>query len=114
MTFLQDGTGGYLSLVLAGVLMTECWRWLGALVGSRLAIDGPLFQWVRAVATALVAAMVSRMLLFPAGAMAGVPLALRLTAFAAGLAIYFVSRRNIGAGVLGAALVLMAMEAVRG
>jgi hypothetical protein len=68
MTALDDGFGGYLVLFAAGFLATEIWRWLGLLVGSRLDIAGEVFQWVRAVATALVAGMVVRMLLFPAGA----------------------------------------------
>ena len=114
MAFLNDGFGGYLSLLLAGTLTTQMWRWMGALLGSRLAVDGAVFLWVRAVATALVAAMVSRMLLFPTGALAGVPFGIRIGAFLGGLAIYFASRRNLGAGVVGGALVLLVAEFVRG
>src|SRR5205085_1340621 len=81
MAALDDGFGGYLALFAAGFLVTEVWRWLGLLVGSRLDVAGEVFQWVRAVATALVAGMVTRMLLFPAGALADVPLTVRLIAF---------------------------------
>lgn len=107
MSFLDDGFGGYLSLLLAGVAMTQMWRWMGVLVGGRLSVDSPAFQWVRAVATALIAAMVSRMVLFPAGMLAGVPLTVRMAAFLGGLALYFAARRNLGAGVAGGALLLM-------
>ena len=58
MAALDDGFGGYLVLFAAGFLATEIWRWLGLLVGSRLDVAGEVFQWVRAVATALVAGMV--------------------------------------------------------
>ena len=75
--------------VPAGFLATEVWRWLGLLVGSRLDVAGEVFQWVRAVATALVAGMVTRMLLFPAGALADVALTVRLTAFAGGFVCYY-------------------------
>lgn len=114
MSFLDDGFNGYLSLFVAGVLMTEMWRWLGVLVGNRLAVDGDAFQWVRAVATTLVAAMVARMLLFPAGMLADVPLGIRLAAFLGGLALYFAARRNLGAGVVGGGLILMLAELARG
>lgn len=113
MTFLDDGFSGYLSLFIAGVLMTEVWRWVGVLVGNRLAVDGDAFQWVRAVATTLIAAMVARMLLFPAGMLAGVPLGIRLAAFLGGLALYFAARRNLGAGVVGGGLILMLAELAR-
>lgn len=115
MTFMGDGTGGFLTLFAAGFLVTEVWRWLGLLVGSNLQFaDGP-FEWVRAVATALVAALVTRMVLFPAGALAGVPLALRFGAFAGGIALYFLFRRNLLAGVAGGAALLVAAQlAVQG
>lgn len=113
MTFLQDGFGGYLTLFLAGCLATEVWRWLGVAVGSRIDVAGGPFQWVRAVATALVAGMVTRMVLFPSGALAEVPLAVRLGAFAGGLALYFLVRRNLAAGVAGGAGLLIAAQLIR-
>lgn len=114
MSFIGDGFGGYLTLFLAGSLATEIWRWLGLALGSRLDAAGPLFQWVRAVATALVAGLVTRMVLFPAGALMQVPLAARLGAFAGGVALYFLLRRNLAAGVGGAAALLMAAQLVGG
>ena len=74
MSYLQDGFGGYLALFLAGYLATELWRWLGMLIGARLDLGGAPFEWVRAVATGLVAGLVARMVIFPAGALAGVPM----------------------------------------
>ena len=76
----------------------------------RLDVSGAPFQWVRAVATALVSGLVTRMLFFPAGALVEVPLALRLGAFAGGVSLYFLLRRNVGA----AALLLMAAQFVIG
>jgi len=114
MSALQDGFGGYLALFLAGVLATEIWRWLGLAVGSRLDVAGAPFQWVRAVATALVAGLVIRMVLFPAGALANVSLAIRLGAFAGGLALYFLIRRNLAAGVAGGSAVLIAAQLLAG
>jgi hypothetical protein len=110
MTFMQDGAGGYLTLLLAGFLANECWRWLGVAVGGRLDLDGQPFLWIRAVALALVAGLVSRMILFPAGALASAPMAIRLGAFAGGIALYFLARRNLAAGVGGGALLLMGAQ----
>jgi hypothetical protein len=112
VSWLQDGFNGYLVLFLAGTLATEVWRWVGLGVGSRLDVNGAPFQWVRAVATALVAGMVTRMLLFPAGGLAGVPLAIRLGAFVGGLALYYAARRNLAAGVGGGAGLLMVAQAL--
>lgn len=107
---LQDGYGGYLALILAGVLANEVWRWLGVVAGRRLDLEGQPFQWVRAVALALIAGLVSRMVLFPAGTLAGVPLLVRIAAFAGGIALYYLARRNLAAGVVGGAGLLMAAQ----
>ena len=112
MSFLGDGFGGYLTLILAGILATEVWRWLGLAVGSRLDVAGEPFQWVRAVATALVSGLVTRMVLFPAGALVEVPLWMRLGAFAGGVSLYLLLRRNVAAGVGAAAALLMAAQLV--
>lgn len=110
MSFLNDGFGGYLTLFVAGFLATEIWRWLGFAVGSRLDVAGAPFQWIRAVATALVAGFVTRMVLFPTGALAQVALGSRVGAFAAGIALYFTLRRNLAAGVGGGAALLMVAQ----
>jgi hypothetical protein len=100
----------YLTLLIAGSFATEVWRWLGLAAGSRMDVAGGLFQWVRAVATALVAGMVTRMVLFPVGALAQTPIAGRLGAFAGGIALYFLLRRNLFAGVVGGAVLLIAAQ----
>jgi hypothetical protein len=87
---------------------------LHAAVGARLDLGGAPFEWVRAVATALVAGLVARMVVFPAGALANVPMAVRVGAFAGGIALYFGLRRNLGAGVAGGAALLIAAQALRG
>jgi branched-subunit amino acid transport protein len=110
VSFLDDGSGGYLTLLLAGFLATEVWRWLGLVLGSRLDLDGAPFQWLRAVATALVAGLVTRMLLFPAGALAQVPVGVRLGAFAGGILVYALARGNLAAGVGGGAAPLLGAE----
>ena len=112
MSFVGDGLGGYLTLFLAGFLATEIWRWLGLAVGSRLNVGGAPFQWVRAVATALVSGLVARMVLFPAGALVDVALVVRLVAFAGGVALYLLFRRNVAAGVGAGAGLLMVAQLV--
>ena len=108
---MQDGTGGYLTLLLAGVLANECWRWLGVAVGSRLDLGGQPFLWVRAVALALVAGLVSRMMLFPVGAL-GERAGARFGSapLRAAVALYFLARRNLAVGVVGGAALLMAAQ----
>ena len=70
----------YLALLLIGFLPSEVWRWLGIVLGRGLDENSEIILWVRAVATALVAAVVARIALFPPGALAAVPVEVRLAA----------------------------------
>lgn len=108
MSALVESIGVYGVVVLIAVVAHEPWRWLGLLLGRKVSTDGEIFRWVRAVATALVAGLVLRLILFPAGALAGVPLALRLGALIGAIAIFFGTGRNLALGVAGGALVLIA------
>lgn len=107
MSGLGSGWGTAALIVVIAILAHEPWRWLGLYVGRDLDIDGEVFRWVRAVATAMVAGLVMRLLIYPAGALAGVPLTLRFVAFAAGIGLFYAARRNLAAGAAGGALVLL-------
>jgi branched-subunit amino acid transport protein len=49
-----------LHLIIAGGVATFIWRFAGIVASSHIDPDGPALRWVRAVATALVAALVAR------------------------------------------------------
>jgi len=105
----------YLALLLLGVLPSEMWRWIGILVGRGLDEESEIILWVRAVATALVAAVVARIVLIPPGALAAVPLWVRLVALAGGVAAFYGIRRSAFAGVLvGEAILVIGMLAFGG
>lgn len=108
MTDLGNGWTTAAIILLVAIVAHEPWRWLGLYLGRDIDVEGARFQWVRAVATALVAGLVMRLLIFPAGALGGPPLWLRLAAFAAGVAAFFAFKRGLALGVLVGTLVLVA------
>ena len=90
----------YLFILLAGVLPTEIWRSLGVLAAGRLNEGTPAFAFVRAVATALVAAVIAQLVVFPTGVLASAPLWLRLGAAAVGFAAMEAAGRRGWVGIL--------------
>lgn len=98
----------YVFILIAGFLATEMWRWIGVLVGARLDEASPMLGWVRAVATALVAGVIAKMLLSPGGSLAETPVMLRVAGAAIGLAAYLVGGRRLVVGVSAAEVVLIA------
>ena len=113
-TSLPEGLWGYLILLGMAVVFHEPWRWLGVFLGRDLDIESPLFAWVRAVATAVVAALIMRLTLFPAGALGQLPVGVRAGAFLVGIAVFFIAGRKLASGVLAGALALIAGAIVAG
>jgi hypothetical protein len=97
----------YVLLVLVGFLPNEVWRALGLALGHGIDEDGELFVWARAVATAVLAGVIAKILLFPPGALAAVPLAVRLIAIASGGVAFLLVRRSVFAGVAAGEVVLI-------
>jgi hypothetical protein len=97
----------YVLLVLVGFLPNEIWRMLGLVFAHGIDEETELFMWARAVATAVLAGVVAKILLFPPGALAGVPLIVRLGAIACGFAAFLLVRRSVFAGVAAGEVVLI-------
>lgn len=96
-------------VLLVGAAATYFWRGLGVALSGRIDPDGPVFEWIACVAYALLAGLIARMIVLPTGPLAGTPLTDRIAAAVIALAIYFLTRRNIlaGVGVGVGALVLL-------
>ena len=98
----------YLALVVAGFLPSEVWRWLAVALARGLDERSEIVTWVRAVATAILAGVIAKLTLFPPGALADVPAAVRLASVAAGFAGFLLLRRSVLAGVAVGEAVLVA------
>ena len=96
----------YLTIVVAGWLATDVWRWLGVLAGKRLDENSEALRWVRAVATALVMAVTAKLIVFPTGTLSESPLWLRLGAAAIGFAAFLLSGQRIGVAVVTSTLLV--------
>jgi hypothetical protein len=102
------GLWPYLLLVLVGYLPNEVWRVLGLVMARGLNEDSELVVWSRAVATAILAGVIAKLILLPPGALAGMPLALRVTAVACGFLAFLLVKRSLFVGVVVGEAVLLA------
>ena len=115
---IAGGTAAYLILralmdlwiLLAGCgAATYLWRGPGVLISAGIGARGEAFTWVSCIAYAIIAGLVSRMLLMPTGALAETTLVERALGAAAGALVYFrLTKRNLFAGIaIGAAVLWM-------
>jgi hypothetical protein len=107
-TLVSSGFAPYLLVIMAGYLPTDVWRWLAVIFARRLDEDSEWMIFVRAVANAMVAGVIARLVLFPTGDLVAVPLAIRIGAVAGGFLVYFLARRSMLIGVLAGEAVMIA------
>lgn len=108
---LEHATGGlwpYIVIVVFGFLPSEIWRWASVFLAKGLSEDSEILVWVRAVASALLASVVAKLLMSPSGALAVVPALWRWGALAAGLLAFMLARRSVLAGVVAGEVILIA------
>ena len=97
----------YFLLLLVGFLPNEVWRALGLVLARGLNEDSEIVIWSRAVATAILAGVIAKLILFSTGALVTIPLPVRVTAAVCGFVVYLAVKRSVFAGVLAGELVLL-------
>ncbi|MCR4267321.1 AzlD domain-containing protein [Nitratireductor sp. ZSWI3] len=97
----------FVFILVAGWLATDGWRFLGVYLGGKMSEESDILVFVRCIATALVAAVIANLLVFPGGALADSPLALRIAAAAVSFGTYLAARKNILLGILAGEAVLL-------
>ena len=108
MTATMAEIGPYLALILVGFLPNEVWRVLGLMLVRGLDERSQIIVWVRAVATAMLAAVLAQLILASTGALAAIPVAVRIGAAGAGFAAFLIARRSVFVGVVAGEVVLVA------
>jgi Branched-chain amino acid transport protein (AzlD) len=108
---LEHASGGlwpYFAVLIFGFLPSEIWRWLSVFLVRGLSEESEILVWVRAVASALLASVVAKLLLSPSGALAVVPPLWRWAALASGCLAYFLAGRRMMIGVVVAEAAIIA------
>lgn len=100
---MPDNASGVWLVLVGATVANEVWRLAGVWLSRGVDPNGPLMLWVKDVSTALVAALIVRLLLLaPTGALKDVSASVSLLAFAAGVAAFYASRRNLLIGLASA------------
>lgn len=96
-----------LALIVAGTLANDIWRMAGVWLSRGVNPQSWMIVWVRDISTALVAALVARMLLVPAGALADIPASMRFAAFGTGVIAFLLSGRSLAVALVAGETVLL-------
>jgi branched-subunit amino acid transport protein len=99
--------------LLLAVAATYLWRGLGVLLSTRIDPQGAVFQWVTCVSYAMLAGLISRMIILPLGILAEVPLLDRLAAMALAFLVFFGWRRKVLPGIAAGVVALVLLTLAR-
>ncbi|MDX1513870.1 MAG: AzlD domain-containing protein [Gammaproteobacteria bacterium] len=98
-------------LLACGIGATYVWRGLGVAFSARIEPESAMFRWVNCVSHAMLAGLISRMVVLPLGSIAEAPLEHRLIAMAVAFAVFYLARNNWLLGVVAGVGTFMALVA---
>jgi hypothetical protein len=101
-------------MVPAGMAVTYVWRVLGVVAVTHIDPESDILLWVRAVSTALVAALVMRIVIAPSGVLADISMVSRLAAMALGIVAFYITSRSTNIGTFASVIALGALALVVG
>ena len=81
--------------IIATSIATYISRLMGALTSEKVSVNSKMFKWFNCVAYSTLAALLGRMIIFPAGVLADSELIMRLIVFFICIAIFIISKRNL-------------------
>ena len=104
--------GLWLLLILA-IGSTYVWRGLGVVISGRINPEGEVFKAVSCVAYALLAGLISRMIVLPTGVLAETPVFDRVFSAIVGIGVFFLFKRNVLLGTFGGVAVFLVLSVMR-
>ena len=81
--------------IIATSIATFISRFMGALTSEKVSVKSKIFKWFNCVAYSTLAALLGRMIVFPAGVLADSDLLMRLIVFFTCIAIFIISKKNL-------------------
>ena len=93
-------------------LATFISRFMGALTSEKVSVKSKVFQWFNCVAYSTLAALLGRMIIFPAGVLAESPLTLRIFVLIICILIFILSKKNLVLPTILSALLLGLLNSV--
>ena len=81
--------------IIATSVATYISRIMGALTSEKVSVKSKIFKWFNSVAYSTLAALLGRMIIFPAGVLADSELIIRLIVFFICISIFIISKGNL-------------------
>ena len=81
--------------IIATSIATFISRFMGALTSEKVSVKSKVFQWFNCIAYSTLAALLGRMIIFPAGVLADSDLTIRLLVLITCVALFIITKKNL-------------------
>ena len=81
--------------IIATSLATFISRFMGAITSEKVSVNSKMFQWFNCVAYSTLAALLGRMMIFPAGVLADSDLIIRMVVLIICVVIFVLTKKNL-------------------
>ena len=81
--------------IIATSVATFISRFMGAITSEKVSVNSKIFQWFNCVAYSTLAALLGRMIIFPAGVLADSELIIRLIVLITCVALFIITKKNL-------------------
>ena len=92
--------------IIATSIATFISRFMGALTSRKVSVKSKIFQWFNCVAYSTLAALLGRMIIFPAGVLADSELIIRLIVLITCVALFIITKKNLVIPTIFSAILL--------
>jgi len=91
----MDLPSNLILVIVVTSIATFASRFLGILTAENISDKSKLFDWFNYVAYSILAALIARMIIFPAGALLESTLLIRLIVISISIAVFIYSKKNL-------------------
>ena len=99
-------------IILVTAFATYISRFLGALTSEKIVETSKIYKWFNCVAYSTLAALISRILIFPSGDLSDVHYSLRIIVILLSILIFYVTKRNLVYPTVLSAIILAGLNSI--
>ena len=103
---MSDMSSNIILVILVTSLATYLSRFLGVLSSEKIKETSKIFKWFNCIAYATLAALIARMVIFPAGVLSESIILFRLAVLIAAILLYLITKKNLVYPTVLSAIVL--------
>jgi len=92
---MSEISSNIILVILVTSLATYLSRFLGVLSSEKMEIKSKIFRWFNCIAYAILAALIARMVVFPAGVLAESSILIRLFILGGSIFLFFMTKKNL-------------------